>query len=74
LIRRRDARSSVDAREVALQGLEQAHEVPNGEDVVLHEHPHFAHALHHRVELVVEDGLSQGLNAALQGENSKFHM
>jgi hypothetical protein len=41
--------------------------------VVLHKDAHLGHALHHRVQLVVQNSLAQGLNAALQRQNSKFH-
>jgi hypothetical protein len=46
----------VDTREQSLQGLEQAHEIPNGEDVVLHEDMQRLEAVDRTIDRMIEQG------------------
>ena len=62
----------IHRRQLALKRLEQAHKVPNGVDVVLHENAHLLERLHLRVERVVENGVALRLDAAVQAENSEI--
>ena len=55
----------IHGRQLALKGLEQAHEVPNGVDVVLHKDAHLLERLHLGVERVVEDGVALRFDAAV---------
>ena len=70
----RRAPGHVDAAEVALQGLEQRHEVPHGEDVVLHEQAQGPHPANLAVEGMVEEGHLQQPGGVLATRSSRDTM
>ncbi len=62
----------IDRGQLTLKSLEQAHEVPNGVDVVFHEDAYLLKRLHLWIECVMEDGVALCLNTAVQAENSEI--